>query len=116
MIRLISAMLAIVLLVGCGSATQDMTPSRQWVIASDSLNAVRDATVDLYDAGVISKDDLKALDPAEKVARKAITVAATTLPEGGQTFADWMHVFNESMKTLAEQYAAKAKGTTNGNS
>ena len=114
MIRLISALFGILLLVGCTSS--EMTPSRQWVIASDSLNAIRDASVDLHEAGILSKDDLKELDPAEKVARKAITIAQQSLPEGGLTFVEWMHVFEEAMKTLAAKYADKTKEAANGNS
>lgn len=112
MIRFVSLVVFVVMLMsGCGT-----TASQRWVVASDSLNAVRDATVDLYEAGVISKDDLKSLDPAEKVARKALTVSHTMLPDGGSTFEDWMLVFKEAMKTLSEQYAKKAKGVANGDS
>lgn len=104
-LALVAAVMAF--LAGCAS-NPDMTPTRQWVIASDSLNAVRNATVDLHDAGIVSKDDIQAMDPAEKIARKAINVAQTTLPEGGFTFNEWMLVFNEAMKTLAAKYAEKA--------
>lgn len=96
----IIGMLAIVgFLAGCGS-----TPTARWASATQALTVARDTTLTLHTAGIVDDPTLVKLDKIEKTARGALAVAETQLPDGGDSFEEWMLVAKGGIVELAKTY------------
>lgn len=87
-------------LVGCGT-----TPTARWATAQEALTVARDTTLALHEAGAVSDATLVKADKVEKVARGALKVAESQLPEGGETFEQWIAVAKGGIAELAAAYA-----------
>ena len=62
----------------------------------------------LHQGGAISDDDLIAVHKIDLATRGALDVAYTQLPDGGETFEDYMGVAQGGLRSMAEVYG-KAK-------
>lgn len=98
LVNLVAAVSA-ALLAGCSAS-----PTQRWVASSEALVTARDTTLTLHSANIIDDVTLVRLDKVEKVARGALDVARTQLPDGGDSFEEWMAVARGALRELALSY------------
>lgn len=91
-------------LAGCA-----VTPTARWAQARDALTTGQNVTLQLHDAGVVSDEELVAADQGVQAARRALSIAESQLPDGGQTFEQWMHLVDGVLETLQQYQLQEAE-------
>ncbi len=100
MMKRIAGMLVIVgFLAGC------VTPSQRWSSATSALQTAREVTMTLHKGGAIDDGALKTAHDLDMTVRGALDVAETQLPDGGDTFEQFMAVAEGGLKGLAATYS-----------
>lgn len=85
----------VMVITGCGA-----TPTERWVTASGAFDFSVRATLVAHDAGKISDDDLRDLDPVVESANFALDAAYERLPDGGDVFDQAMDAIDAAIVGL----------------
>jgi hypothetical protein len=104
MIRILLAIAATLMLVGCSTS-----PTQRWAAARESLTTFQNVTLQLHSDGLVSDKDIVAMDPAVKAARKGLAVAESYLPDGGQDFDAWLDIVRQALGELRRSQMAEAR-------
>lgn len=102
-----AAFLSAFMLTACSA-----TPSQRWMASSEALITARETILTLHQADIIGDADLVRADKVEKVARGALAVAKTQLPDGGESFEEWLSVARGALRELALSYDTTLDGIT----
>lgn len=90
---------------GCANTT----PTKRWATAQDSLSTTRRLLVQASQQGILKPEDVLTIDPFVQSAQRALEVAETQLPAGGDTFTNYMSIVDAVLKRLMEIYAQRAQ-------
>jgi hypothetical protein len=106
---LVVAAIVLLSLPGCAA-----TPTQRWAQARETLTATQDTTLTLYDAGLVTKDQLIAMDPYVRSVRVALAVAETDLPDGGNGFDSQLEAAQAALAELRKLQRSVATVPTSG--
>jgi len=95
--RIAIPFLVLVLIVstGCG-----ITPKNRWAQARSTLTATTSGLTEAAKAGFLSDRDIVTTDVIVKSARRALEVAETQLPEGSESFNDYLDITDAVIEKL----------------
>lgn len=95
--------IAVAGLLGCcllgGCATD---PQTRWAQGREALTSATLLATQAVEAGKLSDRQILAVDAAIQSARRALEVAETQLPDGGQTFDSYMNIVSGVLDRLIE--------------
>lgn len=95
---LVACLLAL-LCAGC-----DSTPTQRWAASSEALITARTTVLTLHSQAVIDDAEFVRMDRVEKLARGALDVAKSQLPDGGDSFEEWLTIATGALRKLALSY------------
>ncbi len=101
----LSALLIVLTLVACST-----NPTNQWAQSRATLTVAQDTVIIAHSSGLIGDQTLVDSDPVAQTARAALDKAQEFLPEGGQSFEQYMAIVDAMLARLEQMAIAGQLG------